>query len=171
MTVTLVAALTADGFIARHATDRSFDWTSPEDKAFYVQTIKEIGTVVMGSTTFSTFTRYPKDVRFIIYSRTPETFINPRPEWLDARATDATPESLLAELAKNGTDSVAICGGSSMYSLFMEAGLVNRLLLTVEPIVFGAGVPLFSRAHETPLRLNQVIPLSTQTNVLDYTVV
>lgn len=170
MQVTLIAAMSVDGYIARHVDDRSFDWTSIEDKKFYVEQIKRIGTVVMGSKTFDTFHKYPKGLEFIIYSRTPDQFVNPKPHVITAHATDQDPQQLLEELAARGVTEVAICGGSSIYSLFMQAGVVDRLLLTVEPIVFGSGVSLFSARYEAKLTLQAIQNLSDQAFVLDYAV-
>ena len=52
MEVFIIAAITADGFIARSENDRSFDWTSPEDKQFYLRQIKRADAIIMGSPTY-----------------------------------------------------------------------------------------------------------------------
>lgn len=166
----LIAAVTADGFIARNPDDRSFDWTSLEDKKFYVDMIKQAGTVVMGRQTFGTFTRYPKGLQFVIYTREPASFQNPKPEVIDAWATQQTPAELLADLAKKGCTDVAVCGGSSIYTMFMKSRLVTKLYLTVEPVLFGQGVSLFSDSLDQNLQLVEVKKLSDQTIVLEYDV-
>ena len=68
--------------------------------------------------------------------------------------TDKSPRELIAELAKRGFKEVAICGGSQIYTMFMESGVVNKLYLTVEPILFGDGIKLFKRdlSHKLILR-------------------
>lgn len=170
MHVYLLAAVTADGFIGRNATDRSFDWTSPEDKQFYVEMIKKADVIVMGSQTFHTFTRYPKGSRWVLYSRTPEKFINPKPEVITAEATSEEPTALLGRLRNEGVKSVAICGGASIYTMFMQAGLVDTLYLSVEPVVFGEGVKLFSGELNAQLELLAVKKLSEATILLEYQV-
>lgn len=164
----LVAAMSADGFIARSANDRSFDWTSSEDKQFYVETIKRTRAVIMGATTFKTFTKYPRGLRYVVYSSTPESFINPKPDVIQATATNQAPAEVLTQLAAEGFTEVAICGGSSIYTLFLQAGLVDHLYLTVEPVLFGRGVPLLSQAQDLKLSLVQVKNLSDQTVLLEY---
>ena len=49
MKVTLLASISADGFIAPKSEGSSLLWTSREDTRFFVQMSKEIGTLLMGS--------------------------------------------------------------------------------------------------------------------------
>jgi dihydrofolate reductase len=65
---------------------------------------------------------------------------------------------------------VAICGGSSIYSQFMEAGLISTMYLTMEPVVFGEGIKLFSQTVSRSITLKSVTHLSEQTLLLEYTV-
>ncbi len=69
MKVSLLAAITADGFIGRDATHLA-DWTGKEDKKMFIELTKEAGTIVMGSRTFATIAgHYPADEP----SSTPQT--------------------------------------------------------------------------------------------------
>ena len=56
MKVILIMAQTADGKIAR-ASDELVDWTSKEDKRFFIDKTKEAGVMVMGSNTYRTIWR------------------------------------------------------------------------------------------------------------------
>ncbi len=171
MNVFLLAAITADGCIGSTSSHRSFDWTSEEDKHFYVRKIKEAGTVVMGATTFKTFTRYPRGLHYVIYTSHPETFVNPKPEVITTEATHATPQELLKKLEAEGRNTVAVCGGASIYSVFMKAGVVNKLYLSVEPVLFGKGIHLFQEELDIKLHLADVQKLNTQTLLLEYEVI
>jgi dihydrofolate reductase len=130
--------------------------------------IKQAGTVIMGAKTFQTFTRYPKGLEFVIYSRTPETFVNPKPEVITAWATSEDPVVVLKKLAAEGKQEVAICGGASIYSLFLQAGLVDKLYLTVEPVLFGEGVKLFSGEINKKCQLVSQRKLNDNTLLLEY---
>lgn len=171
MEVFLIAAQTIDGFIARHANDRSFDWTSPEDKQFYVSKIKEADAIVIGRTSFATFSRYPKNSRWIVYTSRPEEFVNPKPEVIKAEGTNEDPVALIERLKHEGCQKVAITGGASIYSMFMKAGLITKLYITVEPVLFGEGVKLLSEPIATAtdqLELQACHRLSDHTVVLEY---
>ena len=145
MQVFLIAAMTLDGYIARSATERSFDWTTPEDKVFYISKIKEAMHMVLGSTTLKTFSKFPRGMTCYIYTRHPKQFSR---EGLSQAAvfepTNEPPQALVQRLKAAGVEKLAICGGATIYSQFLAAGVVNKIYLTIEPILFGQGVRLFS---------------------------
>jgi dihydrofolate reductase len=164
MKVFIVAATTADGFIGRTA-DHLADWSSKEDKKLFVKLTKEAGTMVMGSKTFATIGRALPGRKTIVYTRDPhESDID------DVTFTNEAPADLVNRLANEGHESLAICGGASIYSLFMESGVVDELYLTIEPVVFGTGVPLFGNTLENGLTLLSAENLNPSTVLLHYSV-
>jgi len=140
----IVAATTADGFIAKSA-DHGAYWSSTDDKKRFVELTKRAGVVVMGSTTYKTLPRPLKERVNIVYSRD-KTFEG-------AEVTQDEPLALLQKLEARGFTEVAICGGSHTYNMFMKAGVVDTLYLTVEPLVFGQGISLFSEDMNYHLEL------------------
>ena len=63
---------------------------------------------------------------------------------------------------------MAICGGSSVYGLFLKEGLVDELFLTVEPILFGSGIPLASGFDCINMQLVDVTRLGAHTVLMHY---
>ncbi len=157
----IIAAMTADGFIARDENHAAF-WTSKEDKARFVSLTKRAGVVVMGSTTFKTLPRPLRERTNIVYSRS-KTFEG-------AETTEEDPVTLLQNLKARGFQEVAICGGASIYNLFMKAGVVDTLYLTVEPLVFGKGINLFNSEMNYHLELISHEKTATGTLLLEYKV-
>lgn len=131
----IIAAVTADGFIARDEKHSAF-WTSKEDKKRFVELTKRAGVVVMGSTTYATLPRPLKERVNIVYTRDKK--------FDSAETTQKNPAELLTELEGRGFKEVAICGGSKIYTMFMKANVVDRVFLTIEPLVFGKGISLFN---------------------------
>jgi dihydrofolate reductase len=164
MKVFLIAALTADGFIGRNASHLA-DWTSPEDKKLFVRLTKEAGVVVMGSRTFATIGRALPGRRMVVYTTKPGDFAADGVE-----ATNEAPAELVARLSKEGAQGLAVCGGASIYSLFMQAGVVDELYLTIEPVLFGTGITLFKDEMETRLTLADTQQLNENTVLLHYSV-
>lgn len=165
MKVFLIAALTADGFIGRNASHLA-DWTSPEDKKLFVRLTKEAGVMAMGSRTFATIGRGLPGRKTIVYTSKPEAF----PTIDGVEATKETPEALVARLQTEGANGLAICGGAAVYNLFMQSGVVSELYLTIEPVLFGTGVPLFGDEMETGLTLVDTKQLNDNTILLHYSV-
>jgi dihydrofolate reductase len=167
--VFIIAAVTADGFIAQSTDQVSTKWTSKEDAAWFKQKTKEAGVVVMGSTTFETFGARPLPDRLnVVLTRNESKLAQPTPEGV--RYTSAAPADLIAQLTAEGFTDIAICGGASIYTQFMEANVVDKLFLTVEPILFGQGISLFTRPLKIELHLDQLHALSAQTHVFEYSV-
>ncbi len=158
----IIAAISADGFIAR-SSDELADWTSKEDKKLFVELTKRAGVMVMGNTTFKTIGRALPDRQTIVYSRQDLPYD-------DVEVTSEDPVDLVARLNKAGQAELAICGGSTIYSLFMQAGVVDELYLTVEPCLLGGGVPLFDAALDAKLKLLETRQLNENVLLLHYEV-
>jgi dihydrofolate reductase len=56
-------------------------------------------------------------------------------------------------IASAGEGNLWVVGGGNVASQFADAGLLDELLLTVVPVVLGAGKPLFDRGLPEPLQL------------------
>ena len=161
----LIAAITADGFIGRDS-GHTADWTSNEDKKVFVRLTKEAGTLVFGSTTFDTIGKALPDRRNIVMTSNPSRYKVEGVEFVSE-----SPKQLLERLDSEGVQVVAIGGGAHVYQSFMEAGLVDELYLTVEPVIFGQGVSLFSGQLDTRLELLESTNLNDNVILLHYRVV
>ncbi len=71
--------------------------------------------------------------------------------------------------AAGGRD-VWVVGGGDVASQYVAADLLDRVQLTVVPIVLGSGLPLFARPIERPLRLLGVEPFASGMAGLTYEV-
>lgn len=160
----IIAALTADGFIAKDALHSSMGWSSKADKKRFVELTKQAGVIVIGSSTWKTIGRPLPDRVNIIYSRSGGDFNG-------AEVTQLPPRELLKSLEARGFKSVAICGGSQIYTMFMKAGVVDTLYLTIEPHLFGKGVTLFQEDMNFHLILKNVAQSEASgTLLLEYAV-
>jgi dihydrofolate reductase len=62
-----------------------------------------------------------------------------------------------------------IIGGTQTVSTFVKAGLVNEMILVVEPVLFGKGLPLVEEVEdEYKLSLLDVKKLNNNTVQLHY---
>ncbi len=163
MKVVLIVALTADGFIGRN-NHHFADWTGKADKKLFIEVTKQMGTMVMGLRTFGTIGRALPGRRTIVYAPPEE----PAPEGVEI--TQEAPADLVARLAHEGTTGLAVCGGASIYSQFMAAGVVDELYITVVAKLFGAGVSLFGESLDIDLELLESKQLDEQTVLLHYAV-
>ncbi len=159
----IIAAQSLDGFISPLEHTNSMNWTSGADKEFFKTKTKEAGVVVMGRTTFETIGKALPNRKTIVYSKKPV-------EIEGVETTELSPKELLQKLEQEGYTEVAICGGSSIYSLFLEAECVSKAYITLEPVLFGEGIPLFNNISQTKLDLISSTPLDKSTLLLEYNI-
>lgn len=153
MHVFLIAALSADGFLGKDEAHNSMEWTSEEDSKWFWQRTEEAGAIVMGRKTFGAtrrpYTPLPNRKNYVLTSdphpwQEKSTYPLARLEY-----TNLSPEELvkkaMADGAVQGFSELAICGGTSIYTQFFTAGLLETLYITRENSVnLGEGIPLFS---------------------------
>jgi len=157
----IIAALSLDGQLGPLEATNSTQWTSGADTEFFKKKTKESGVIVMGRATFDTIGRALPDRKNVIYTRTVI-------EKDGIHITTETPEKLLQELGEQGFTEVAIIGGSSIYTQFLEAGCVDKLYLTIEPKLFGSGTPFLTKELSQDLTLISHTQLGDNSLLLEY---
>lgn len=138
MKVELIAASSIDGYIAQSTEQSSLDWTSKEDLRFFIEKTKEAGVVVMGRKTFDTIGKPLKGRELIVMTRGTNTS-----DQEGVRFTQQSPREIIESLVAQQFERVVIAGGAQIYRAFLLEGLVTDLFITIEPVLFGGGVPLF----------------------------
>lgn len=161
----MIAAMSADGFIAQEASQSSMVWTSEADRKFFIEKTKEIGTVIMGRKTFDTFGKPLKNRLLMVMTSEPGKYES-QPDLLEY--TSDEPAKILADLESRGKTSVVIGGGAGVYGMFLKAGLVDELYLTVEPIIFGDGVKLAENCGRVDMELIESVRLGGQSALLHF---
>ena len=164
MKVFIIAAMSLDGFIGLNS-DHLADWTSKEDKQLFVELTKEAGVMVMGSNTFQTIGRGLPGRKTIVYSRS----MSLDGVEGDVEVSALQPKELVQQLEQDGYQSVAICGGAQIYTMFLQAGIVTDLYISIEPLLFGSGISLAAGVERLDLRLVEHRLLNDQTLLLHYT--
>lgn len=173
MNIILIAAISLNGKIAQSRDQNSLEWTSKEDTAFFIAKTKESGTVIMGQKTFETIGRPLKGRRLIVLTldqTLKEKNISQDENGTSLEFVEESPKDLIQRLESEGVTSVVIGGGSFVYSSFLREGLVTDLYLTVEPILFGQGIPLAEDFADIQLELVESRMLGEQSVSLHYKV-
>ena len=173
MRLTLIAAQSLDGFITRHDTPGS-DFASDADRAFFREALRSFDCCVMGANSYrearATIQKnlMPDRLR-VVLTHNPESFAN---ESVPNRVefTRASAPAIVADLDRRGLNRGAILGGAQIHSAFLNAGLVDELWLTVEPLLFGGGKSLLASRTSARLTLLSSQNLAPSTLLLKYRV-
>lgn len=143
---TLTVATSLDGLIARAPDDSPQLWASAEEQALFLADVAAADWGVMGRNTHTVADR--PDRRRIVFSSAAGGWRRPTQLWLDPAAL--APGDLARRVA--GVHPLVrglILGGTAVHDWFLDHGAIDRVHLTVEPVRFGTGLPLFSR-HPGP---------------------
>lgn len=161
--VFIIAATSADGFIAKDSQHSPMYWSSKADKKRFVELTKRAGVVIMGSSTYKTIGKPLKERLNIVYSNS-QVFEG-------VEMTNKPPLELISDLEARGIKEVAICGGSHIYTMFMKARIVDTIYLTIEPVFFGKGMSIFNEDLHYSLKLvSSQISESSGSLLLEYKV-
>lgn len=147
MKVIAVAAISLDGKIAFDE-KRQIE-SSPQDKAYFEKVTREAGTIVTGRRTLDAMKR-PLEGRFnVVQTRQKALLAKPRTD--EVWYTDLPPKEIVAQLKKEGIETIANIGGSAIFTLWSDDGLIDEWHLTISPQFVGEGIPLC--AHYEPRKL------------------
>jgi len=165
MKVILIMAITVDGRIGK-SRDHFPDWTGTEDKRLFARLSKEAGVVIMGSRTFDTIGKPLPQRKNVILTRNKSR----KSEWENLVYTDKPPPAILSDLEAEGFTQVVLAGGTLINSLFAQARLIDEVIVTVSPFIFGYGLSLFSEEIAMDLELREVERLGQNLVYLRYKV-
>ena len=142
MDIILIAAITQDGFIARHS-DEVITWTK-DLSLFKSQTMGY--PVIMGSNTYNSIENELKGREIIVFHR------------------NKKPINILNRLS---SDKCFIAGGGKTNAYF--APYLTHIFLTPHPIVFGTGVKLFGcEIKQKNLFLENTVAINAEENIVQY---
>lgn len=141
MKAIVMMVVSADGLIAKGADD-PVSWSSKEDKDFFQKESKKAGVVIYGKNTLQTLGKPLKDRLNIVLSFEPETHTEEF-QYDNLEFTKDSPKKILDSLKKRGYNKAIIGGGAMVNTLFLSEKLVDELVLTIEPKIFGKGMSVF----------------------------
>jgi dihydrofolate reductase len=175
-------ATTLDGYIADE--NDGIDWLTGYQGTYegegvsegggYDAFYAEVGALVIGSVTYEWVLAhadawpYSGKPCWVLSSR---DLPKPDDPEADVRVVRGEVAALYEEMAASaGGRNLWIVGGGPVASQFAEIGRLDEVLLTVVPVVLGAGKPLFERGLPEPLQLTGVSPKSNGMVGLSYEV-
>lgn len=164
MKVTLMMAISVDGRIAKDKNQLA-DWTSPEDKKIFVTESKKHGVILMGENTFKTLPSPLPNRLNVVFTDAPD------PNLPGVRYVNAEPELVLQQLEDEGYSSVLLGGGCFLNSQFLKKKLIDEIILTVEPYLFGRGISLFDVDASARLQLTDLQKINDQAFCVRYQVI
>ena len=144
MKASVFIATSLDGFIARE--DGALDWLPPDggEPHGYTEFMATVDALVIGRKTFETvlgFDQWPYGTTPVVVLSTTLSKVTV-PAGAVCEVMAGTPHEIVSRLAQRGMTHLYIDGGVTIQG-FVEAGLIQRLIITRIPVLLGSGIPLF----------------------------
>ncbi|MBC7708081.1 dihydrofolate reductase [Polaromonas sp.] len=148
MQIVLAVVMSINGKITRGDERSVTGWASHDDSLSFKELLAQHTVQIMGNKTYAgaELKANPAKLRVII-TRTPEAHTDDATPG-EVEYTNASPQSVVKDLEARGYTSAFLLGGSEIYGLFLGAGLVTDLYITIEPFIFGSGINLLSEIPE-----------------------
>lgn len=156
-------AITLDGKIAKNSSHFA-NWTSPEDKKIFIEISREFGLIMMGSKTFDTFSSPLKNRLNVVFSEkegSPQDGVL----WVNGE-----PKNVLKKLENMGYKKALLGGGANLNTIFLKEKLINEIILTIEPKIFGSGISLFNEEVDIDLELLEIKKINKNSYQVRYKV-
>jgi dihydrofolate reductase len=143
MRASVFVGISLDGFMAR--TNGELDFLPPGggEPHGYDEFMATVDALVIGRNTFDTvlaFDSWPygKKPVFVLSTRA----LPPAPPEGVVEHLSGAPVEIVSLLAARGIQHIYVDGGITIQR-FLQAGLIERLIVTRLPVLIGAGIPLF----------------------------
>ena len=143
MKASVFVGTSLDGFIAR--TNGSFDFlpAGGGEPHGYDEFMATVDALVIGRKTFETVLTlaswpYGEKPVFVLSTRA----LAPAPPGAVVERMSGAPAEIVSLLAARGIQHVYVDGGITVQR-FLQAGLIQRLVITRAPVLIGSGIPLF----------------------------
>lgn len=132
-----------DGFIAR--ANGALDFLPPGggEPHGYAEFMATVDALVIGRKTYETvltFEKWPyEEKRVFVLSTGP---LSTPPAGAVVERMSGPPADIVSQLAARGVEHIYVDGGITIQR-FLQAGLIQRLIITRVPVLIGGGIPLF----------------------------
>ncbi len=161
-------AMSLDGYIA--GPNGEYDWIVMDPDIDFAGMMKRFDTFLIGRKTFEAMIRIAGDIKStpgiqnIVFSRTMKAADYP------GVIVESDAERVVAELRAQPGKDIALFGGGELFRSLLAAGLVDRVEVSLIPVLLGGGIPLLPPpAGRATLRLRkQRVYKKTGTIGLEY---
>lgn len=168
MNITLIAVTSVDGKTTKWGNPNIYKWTSKEDHDNFFSAVKSSNFVIMGSKTYDaarSVIKLSPNRLTLVMTRKPEKYSNDIiPGQLEF--TSEMPEQIVKKF-ESKYSHLLLTGGAEINKLFFESKLVNKVILTLEPTLFGDGTGLVETFPlDIQLQLDSVKQLNKRGSLL-----
>ena len=163
-------AMSLDGYIA--GPNGEYDWIAMDPDFDFAAMYKQFDTFLIGRRTYDAMrqmgnTKPMKGIQYVVFSRTI------RPDDCPGAILCDDAVAYVKDLREKPGKDIAVFGGGELFRSLLAAGLVDRVEVSLVPVLLGGGIPLLPPpALRTKLKLRkETLYGKSGTLLLEYDVV
>lgn len=141
--IILNLAVSLDGFIEDE--NGNFDWCFTDQDYGMEQFIKECSHIIFGRKSFEVL----KTVDSKPYSDKTKIILSHSMHDHENIILPEFSKEYFEELKRSASGSIWLFGGAQIITIFLNANLVDELMLAIHPVILGNGKPLFSKDRKS----------------------
>ena len=164
MKVTLWMAISLNGIVA--TPDYKEDFLSHENWNEFVSAVQKRGCLIWGRKTYELVRDWPesylkpfKDITKIVISSDDSLRLD------EGFTLAKSPEQAIEKLTEKGFTEAILTGGSTNNLSFAEKNLIDEIILNIEGVIIGNGIPLF-KASDFQLKLELLSTTKISKNII-----
>ena len=166
--VKLSVANSLDNYTAR--VDGGFDWILMDQDYGMKEFFATVDTVLMGRKMYDLIVQMGmhayEGMENYVFSRSRSGDVEGNAQFVSGNKRE-----FLQQLREKTGKDIWLAGGGELAGSFLQAGLVDQVILAVQPVLLGEGIPLFPvNFPQTNLRLRECKPYSSGVVALTYDV-
>jgi dihydrofolate reductase len=140
MKVTLWMAMSLNGIVARE--NQSEDFLSSRDWELFLELLRSSVALIWGRVTHELFEQRVRaefhELPIIVVTRKNDFVTR------SGSTRALTPEDAVAVAARLDADNALLAGGSQLNTGFARSGLIDEVIVAIEPVIVSRGIPLLS---------------------------
>ena len=142
-------ATSLDGFIA--GPNGEFDWIIQDPTMNFGEIFGQYDTLIMGRRTYEGIVRQGHSVKqFGMKAYVASTTLNPA-EHHDVTVIGSELTKAVSELKRKAGKDLWLFGGGELFRSLLDAAMVDRVDVSVIPVLLGGGIPLVPAGARCPL--------------------
>jgi dihydrofolate reductase len=149
--VILALAVSLDGYIARENGD--VDWLKMQDLSEAADESKEffaaIDTIFFGRKTYEKGLEmgggasFGNNIKCCVFTRSPRESVDANLQFVSENIVE-----FVENLKKQNGKNILLMGGGEIAATFFAENLIDEMILGVQPVILGAGIPLFVKPQK-----------------------
>jgi dihydrofolate reductase len=169
MKIACVMVSSVDGKTTQWFNPHLHFWTSKEDQEHFAKLLEQASLIIMGRKTYDvvkSYMKHKKDRLRVILTNEPEKYAQEQiPNQLEFTKDD--PKTIIEKLEQREFSEALLVGGGTINTSFFHQKLVNELILTLEPKIFGKGQSIVADEElQIDLELKSVEKLNSKGTLL-----